>query len=130
MSDQELIDTIAATLSTHLTDCFACRLNPVSAAATIHTAVAVRSAIREGHTILPKPPVHNCAGCEMPLERVFDEVGTQYRGALEVNFCGGYGMFFDNIDGDRQVFLCRDCAETACKAMPWMGRLFGRGNDD
>lgn len=68
-------------------------------------------------------PVHNCADCDTPLERIFDDTGTQYSNALEIELHGGYGMFFDNIDGDRLAFLCHDCAHEACERNPWLGAL-------
>lgn len=69
-------------------------------------------------------PRDYCADCGTELGRVFADLGNrQYDNALELAVGGGYGMFFDNIDGDHNVFLCHDCAHKACGALPWLGRL-------
>jgi hypothetical protein len=64
-----------------------------------------------------------CANCGTELTHVFDPTSRQYTDALEVIFSGGYGMFFDNIDGDRRVFLCHTCTLGLCKAYPWMNAV-------
>jgi ribosomal protein L32 len=69
-----------------------------------------------------------CANCGAELTHVFDTGNRQYVDALEVILSGGYGMFFDNIDGDHRVFLCCDCAQKLCEAYPWIDRLVGRGH--
>ncbi len=76
------------------------------------------------------PPVvvrDNCASCGTELEDVFNNPSCkQYADALEIKLLGGYGMFFDNIDGDHHVFLCGGCARAACAALPWLAKLLGR----
>jgi hypothetical protein len=52
-----------------------------------------------------------------------DHPNQRYHNALEVIISGGYGMFFDNIDGDPHVFLCHDCAHESCCALPWLAQL-------
>lgn len=54
---------------------------------------------------------------------MFDNAGQQYDNALDVTLSGGYGMFFDNIDGNHKVFLCHDCAHRACLVLPWLNKL-------
>lgn len=62
-----------------------------------------------------------CISCQKELTRVFEEhANRQYDNALEITLSGGYGMFFDNIDGDHHAFLCHDCAHTACNTLPWL----------
>jgi hypothetical protein len=47
------------------------------------------------------PPCDRCVSCGGELVRVFpDSGGSQYDNALEIELSGGYGMFFDSIDGD------------------------------
>lgn len=78
-----------------------------------------------------KPPVVNdqCANCGAELRDVFNNPSRrQYRGALEVIFSGGYGMFFDNIDGDRTGFLCVKCARAAVDTIPWLAQILGGDN--
>ncbi|WKW86373.1 hypothetical protein SEA_BUDSKI_98 [Gordonia phage Budski] len=72
-----------------------------------------------------KPQTHSCASCNTPLPQVFKNSPGQYHDALEVVLTGGYGMFFDNIDGDHTVFLCHRCAHAACEVMPWLKRVVG-----
>ena len=80
-----------------------------------------------GQQPVPVLPRDHCISCDTELEDVFNNSSAkQYGGALEMKLMGGYGMFFDNIDGDHHVFLCCDCAEVACEALPWMARLLGR----
>jgi hypothetical protein len=74
----------------------------------------------------PPPPCHQCVNCDVTLKRVFDDTGTQYEGALGIHLLGGYGMYFDNIDGDRLAFLCRECADKACKTLPWIQEALSR----
>ncbi len=67
---------------------------------------------------------HRCTSCRAMLTPVFDDhPNHQYYNALEVTIAGGYGMFFDNIDGDLHVFLCHDCAHESCDALPWLTQL-------
>jgi hypothetical protein len=73
----------------------------------------------------PQPvPRDHCVSCGVELEDVFNNPSCkQYKDALEVHLSGGYGMFFDNFDGDHHVFLCGDCALAACMALPWLNQL-------
>jgi hypothetical protein len=67
-----------------------------------------------------------CVNCGTELSALFrdhDPMSRQYDNALELTQSGGYGMFFDNIDGDHHVFLCHDCAHNLCDATPWLARL-------
>lgn len=73
-----------------------------------------------------------CDKCNVELELVFDNVydsdkdgnlnpkrfkSLQYSGALVIDFSGGYGMFFDNMDQPSKSdslytkILCKDCAK-------------------
>lgn len=71
-------------------------------------------------------PVDCCISCGGELRRVFDGDFTsrQYAGALEVILEGGYGQYFDNIDGNHHVFLCAGCADTLCEQHAWLKELF------
>ena len=69
----------------------------------------------------------HCIACDVELRDVFNNPSAkQYEQALEVKLLGGYGMFFDNFDGDHHVFLCESCSLTACGALPWMAKLLNR----
>lgn len=48
---------------------------------------------------------------------------TEYDNVLILDLAGGYGMFFDNIEGNYTVVLCHDCAHEACEALPWLAAL-------
>ena len=76
-------------------------------------------------TLTPLPVLHSCASCTAALKPVFQDAPGQYEDALEVILTGGYGMFFDNIDGDKRVFLCHSCAHVACEALPWLKQVVG-----
>jgi hypothetical protein len=68
--------------------------------------------------------LRDCVNCGGALKPVFDDYpNEQYDNALEVTISGGYRMFFDNIDGERRVLLCHDCAHEACEALPWPAQL-------
>jgi ribosomal protein L32 len=67
-----------------------------------------------------------CAHCGTQLTDLFTEGNRQYKNALEVILSGGYGMFFDNIDGDKRAFLCFDCGTQLCETYPWINQLVGR----
>lgn len=65
-----------------------------------------------------------CANCGAQLTHVFDDKESrQYTDALEMIFSGGYGMFFDNIDGDHRAYLCKDCTHQLCETYPWIDQL-------
>ncbi|QAU07228.1 hypothetical protein HOV03_gp89 [Gordonia phage Asapag] len=78
-------------------------------------------------TLTPAPQVHTCASCSRKLKSVFppEVSATNYEDALEVILSGGWGMFFDNIDGDPKVYLCHSCAHVACEALPWLKQVVG-----
>jgi hypothetical protein len=65
----------------------------------------------------------SCGAELVPVFPDSHDLDVQYDNALEVSLSGGYGMFFDNIDGDHHVLLCHDCAHVACLNLPWLDRL-------
>jgi hypothetical protein len=74
----------------------------------------------------------NCSRCGKELVQVDEkepvektEVTGQYENSLTVVFCGGYGMFFDDLyDREaRRAFLCHECAHDICSMEPWIETL-------
>lgn len=74
-----------------------------------------------GRTPRPQP---TCTACGAALKPVFGSA-VQHEG-LRVIFVGGYGMFFDNIDGDPKIEICEGCCWEMCEKLPWVGRVLGR----
>lgn len=97
-----------------------------------HVAVSIFEALKTaGFAVMPTPEPpkrHACVSCGTVLAPVFETAKEtfQYDDALEIRLCGGYGMFFDNIDGDHHVFLCGVCARIVCGALPWFAKVLGR----
>lgn len=53
----------------------------------------------------------------------------QVDGGLVIELKGGYGMYFDPIDGRgvRRIVLCQQCADTLCKAVPYFNSIIRNG---
>ena len=78
-----------------------------------------------------------CISCEKLLERMFDDVETNYQfdNALWIGFYGGYGMFVDSIATEfrekqpvlsgaaEEAVLCHECAHELCEKVSWIGKL-------
>lgn len=55
---------------------------------------------------------YKCSSCGEPLKPVFEDFSKQIDDGLFFQIYGGYGEFFDTVDGDNplQVALCHDCS--------------------
>lgn len=74
---------------------------------------------RVGATI--PDPVH-CDACGTPIDVVM--VNSNPRDALEVTFCGGYGMYIDpTITDTPTATICKSCADELCEQNPWIAAL-------
>lgn len=78
-----------------------------------------------------------CRACKKQLIPVFGtdaeaealaEEHNQYTGALEVQFAGGYGMYFDPMTSEQakalQAVVCAECLNQLCELVPWIGEMF------
>lgn len=67
--------------------------------------------------------------CKSCLNEVSTITGqeTTYDNALIIEFHGGYGMFFDDIDDpdhiEHTVILCHDCAHDLCDKIPFIKNM-------
>jgi hypothetical protein len=69
-----------------------------------------------------------CAGCGAELHPATNhDTDRQFRGALQVTFSGGYGMFIDPMDSDPTAIICAGCASALADTAPWVAALLERG---
>jgi hypothetical protein len=66
-----------------------------------------------------------CDSCGKKLELAmpddYVEGTSQYRGALELLFRGGFGMYFDYpTEHNPHVLICKECADKLVESNPWI----------
>jgi len=66
-----------------------------------------------------------CDNCGIQLEKVFEDNKVDYwknlqpKNALELRLIGGYGMYFDQLNGPTPpVIFCKECTDKLIKLFP------------
>ncbi len=68
------------------------------------------------------PSTVPCGSCNKELKTVF-KGSEQYEDALEIQFTGYYGGYYDSMSPSVTTWICKECADKLLEANPWMRKF-------